>query len=213
MVSSVKNTVNLVLFTLIAGCVAPAIQEDVSTEFSKEGLHAVRSSGFDEAYVHPDAGLAEYKSVNIEALQSADVHITQTVVSGTTRRDWQMTTERQANLANAWGDACDRAFSRYSRDSSAGKMLKITSKLTRVTPGRTSSTNTAVSGQIVIGSADTVDVEIEIRLYDQSSEELLAVIRDRRTIATILWSKSEGANMGNVFNSWAGLLYTRVSGE
>ena len=99
MFSSVKNTVSLVLITLLAGCAAPAIKEDVSTEFSKEGLHAVRSSGFDEAYVHPDAGLADYKAVSIEALQSADVHITQSVASGTARRDWQMTAEREANLA------------------------------------------------------------------------------------------------------------------
>ena len=89
-----KNTVSLALITLLAGCAAPTVKEDVSTEFSKEGLHAVRSSGFDEAYVHPDAGLAEYKSVNIEALQSAEVNIAQTVASGTARRDWQMTAER-----------------------------------------------------------------------------------------------------------------------
>ena len=213
MFSCVKNTVSLALITLLAGCAAPTVKEDVSTEFSKEGLHAVRSSGFDEAYVHPDAGLAEYKSVNIEALQSAEVNIAQTVASGTARRDWQMTAERQANLAKAWADAMGRAFSSYQDNGADGKLLKISAELTRVTPGRTSSTNTAANGQIVMGSFDTLDVEIEIRLYDQASEDLLAVIRDRRTIATMLWTQADGANMGNVFNSWAGLLYTRVSGK
>jgi hypothetical protein len=60
---------------------------------------------------------------------------------------------------------------------------------------------------------DTVDVSVEFRLYDQGSGELLAVIRDRRTIALAQWSRAAGIDMINLFNSWAALLHTRVSGK
>jgi len=209
----IKILAGVALAAVLSACASPSMKEEASAEFSSEGLHRVRSSGFDEAYVLPDANLNAYQSVDIEALESADVKITQTTVPGTTRRDWLMTPEREANLAKSWADATARAFSSYTRDSSSENVLRISAELTRVIPGRSSGTNTATGGQIVLASADTVDVEIELRLYDGGTNKLLAVIRDAHTIAIVQWTRGDGANLAGVFSSWAGLLHTRVSGK
>jgi len=146
-------------------------------------------------------------------LQSANAKVTNTVVSGTTRQDWQITPTRETNLVNAWAAATDRAFARYQKGDSGEQVLRITAEITRVTPGRTSGTTTAGAGKPVMGSAESVDIEAEFRLYDQASDKLLAVIRDRRTISILLWTQAEGAEMGMLFNSWAGSLQHRISGK
>ncbi len=211
--SAIKIAASIFVVSLVAACATPRVQEEVSAEFSVEGLHKVSSSGFDQAYVYPGAKLSSYPAVNIMPLQSANAKVTNTVVSGTTRQDWQMTDERVANLANAWASAMDRAFAKYTQGAEGKQVLRVTAEITRVIPGRTSETSTAGGGKPAMGSAESVDIEAEFRLYDQSSDKLLALIRDRRAISILLWTRAGGAEMGNLFNSWAGSLQHRISGK
>jgi len=83
----------------------------------------------------------------------------------------------------------------------------------RIAAGRSSTTATSGAGKPVMGSVDTVDVEVEFRLSDTSTGKLLAVIRDRRTVDALLWRRSATGDMGILFNSWAGYLHTRISGK
>ncbi len=66
---------------------------------------------------------------------------------------------------------------------------------------------------MVLGSADSVDVAAEFRLYDDASGQLLAVIRDRRTLPGLSWTRMAGSDLANQFSRWAGLLHTRISGR
>lgn len=202
-----------VILVAIAACSSPSMKEEPSVEFAEQGLHAVRSSGFDHAFVLPDAGLASYRVTHIEALQTSEVEVASTAVSGTRRRDWQMTPERETNLQKSWADAMNRAFADYEFATSGDKVLRITAALTGVIPGRTSATTTTAGGLPVAGSGDTVDIAVEFRLYDSAGNKLLAVIRDRRTIAALQWTRSAGVDTVNLFNTWAGMLHTRVSGR
>lgn len=209
----IKTLASIFVISLAVACSAPSVKEEVSAEFTAEGLHKVTSSGFDQAYVYPDAKLSSYSAVNITSLQSANANVSNTVVSGTTRRDWQMTAKREANLAKAWDAAMGRAFAKYTKDAEGQQVLRITAEITRVIPGRTSGTSSVGAGKPAMGSAESVDIEAEFRLYDQASDKLLAVIRDRRTISILLWTQAEGAEMGNLFNSWAGSLQHRITGK
>jgi len=200
------------LFGLVA-CASPTIKDAVSSEFAQEGLHRVTSSGFEKAYVLPEANLSSYQRIHITPMQSADVVVTQTAVSGTTRQDWLMTPEREKNLKAAWDRATHRVFAQYSSDASGGSGLTVSSRLVRIIPGRTTGTSTTSAGVLTVGSSDTVDVEVEFRLTDDASNKLLAVIRDRRTIASLQWTRAAGVDMQNLFNSWAALLHTRISGK
>jgi hypothetical protein len=204
------------MFALVTACSSPTVKEEASTEFATEGLHAVKSSGFEEAYILPSADLASYRSVTIEPLDLSDVNITNTAVQGTVRRDWAMTPERVAGLQQGWQSSTDRAFGDYDLEGGGDKVLRMTSALTKVQPGMGSmGTTTAVAGtQPIQGpGGDSVDISAEFRLYDQASGDLIAVIRDRRRISAQQWSRTSGADMASVFNSWAGLLHTRVSGK
>jgi hypothetical protein len=204
----------LLLAMLTACSQPPTMQQQPSTEFAAEGLHPVKSSGFETAYVRPNANLASYRAINVDKMDVTNVHIPNTTAPGTMRRDWQITPERETNLQNAWARATDRTFASYARASTGDEVLRITAALTRLTPGRSSSAvGVAGSGAASGTSQDTVDVSAEFRLYDQASGDLLAVIRDRRTIAMLQWSRAAGMDMVNLFNSWAALLHTRVSGR
>mgnify|MGYP001823689101 CR=1 FL=1 len=75
---------------------------------------------------------------------------------------------------------------------------------------------TAVTYQAFLregGSPASGAFDFEFRLYDAQSGELLAVIRDRRTIGSLQWTRAAGVDIVNLFNSWAALLHTRVSGR
>jgi hypothetical protein len=203
----------LTLLTALNACTGPpTIKDEPSAEFAAEGLHPVKSSGFEAAYVRPNAGLPSYRAVDIEAMDVADVHVTHTTAPGTMRRDWIVTPERETNLRSAWARATERVFASYDRTGTGDKVLRITAALTQLAPGRSSLSSQGVPGAAGT-SLDTVDVSVEFRLYDQDSGDLLAVIRDRRTIASAQWSRSAGADMIGLFKSWAALLHTRVSGK
>ena len=213
MPATLRILLALSFLTVLNACTeAPTIKDEPSTEFAAEGLHPVKSSGFEAAYVRPDASLPFYRAVNIEAMDVANVHVTNTTAPGTMRRDWQVTAERETNLQGAWTRATDRAFASYERAGTGDKVLRIAAALTQLAPGRTSGAGAPASGAAGT-SRDTVDVSAEFRLYDQGSGDLLAVIRDRRTIGMAQWSRAAGADMIGLFNSWAALLHTRVSGR
>ena len=198
---------------LLAACASPELQEQPAPEFAAQGLHEVKGTGFANAYVLPSAQLPSYGQVEFAPLNSAEVEVTSTTVTGTTRRDWQMTPEREAQLAEAWGRATAHAFSDYPRQESESGALQVRAWLTRVSPGRSTNTASATVGSSSSVNRDVVSVSAEFRIYDGASQRLLAVVRDSQNIASLQWTRAGGADMANLFNSWAALLHTRISGR
>ena len=182
-------------------------------EFTGEGLSPVRNSGFAEAYALPGANLPAYGIMDFSPMSVAGLEVTQTTMSGTTRGQWAVTPEREAGLQQTWADATARAFRDYPRADPGQGTLRIDAALTRVAPGRTASTATSASGAMVQGTSDIVEISAEFRLLDAASGQLLAVIRDRRAISSLQWTRAAGIDSVNLFNSWAALLHTRVSGN
>lgn len=210
----VRYTLSLLLSAvLVAACSGPSFKEEPSAEFAAEELYPVRSTGFREVYARRDAELASYRKVTIEAMNARDVRIVTTGGSGGLGRDWQMTPEREQALQERWGAAAGRAFSGYEQSSDGEQVLRITSELTRVVQGMTSFTGGSAAGGSPGGSSASADIYVEFRLYDQDSGRLLAVIRDDRSIPAQQWSRTAGAGIVSVFDSWAALLHTRVSGR
>ncbi len=211
----------MLLVSLLGACSTPTLQEQPSAEFADlpQPLYPVDYSGFEQAHVARDAKFANYRRISNAPLSLGAVEITQTTVSGTVRRDWMITPERERNLGRAWKGSMQRAFADYKWVSSqqTGQteegVLRIAASLTRVRPRRSVATSTAASGSPIQGTGDTVDISMEIRLYDGEEGALLGVIRDTRTIASIQWSRAAGADMVGLFNSWSSLLHTRISGH
>lgn len=211
MTLSLRHLLAVFSLLLIGACSAPEVKDTVATEFAAEGLHPVAKTGFEEAYVLPGANLPAYAAVNFDPLQSADVQVTQTTVSGTTRSDWMMTPEKEEQLAAAWRDATGRAFAGYPREGD-GELL-VEAALTRVAPRRTASSAGTGVGAGYQSTGDVVEISVEIRMVNAASGELLAVVRDRRNVASLQWGRAAGVDLVNLFNSWASLLHTRVSGR
>lgn len=203
------------LVALISACSSPTVKEEAAPEFAAEGLHAVKSSGFAEAFVLPSAELSSYRSVNIEPLELSGLEVTNTSVQGTVRRNWELTPEQEQSLAQAWGERMDRAFGDYDLEGTGDKVLRISSALTKVQPGTGSiGTRGVAGGQQQPGvSGDIVDISGEFRLYDQGSGDLLAVIRDTRRISGQQWPRNATADISSLFASWSGLLHSRVAGR
>ncbi|MEH6588010.1 MAG: hypothetical protein V7720_15735 [Halioglobus sp.] len=213
MIKLVSVVATALALSILGACSTPAIDEQPAAEFAAEGLHPVSGTGFEAAYVLPEANLPSFSAVTFEAFRSADAEVTQTTVTGTNRRDWQMTAERQENLASAWSNATAHAFRDYPREESEIKRLLVKAELTRVSPGRSGSTSSAAVGSASSAMRDVVNVSAEFRLFDESSGQLLAVVRDRQTIGSLQWTRAAGVDTANLFNSWAALLHTRVSGR
>lgn len=202
----------LALVTLLATACNPSFKDEPDGEFAADGLYPVSYSGFEEAHARRDAALPAYRSVIIEELQLDVTEINQAPVAGTTRRDWQMTPERRQALGQAWDEAMRRAFDDYDQSGSADQALRLSSALTRVRARPRSVTGTLPSGAKAAGSGDVVEVSMEIRLYDHGGGQLLAVVRDRRDVLLAEWTRANGRDLRNLFNSWASLLAARVSG-
>ena len=208
------KTISVVLLLCLSGaCAQPTLKDQPSAEFGSAELYPVKSSGFAEAYVRRDASLASYRAVDIEPLAVAEVEIPSTMIAGTQRRDWLMTPEREAGLQATWAEAMDRAFKAYQRADSGRGVLRITARLTRIAPGRPTATTIGAELQPVASSQDVVEIWAEFRLYDVADGSLLGVIRDSRTITSMALSRTAPVTMTSLFNSWAALLHTRVSGK
>ena len=203
----------LVLALFVAGCATPSLEEGTAPEFAAEGLAPVRNSGFMEAFALPGANLPGYGAIEFSPMSVANLEVTSTTMSGTTRGQWQVTPERAAGLQDTWTRATARAFSDYPRADAGAGTLRVDAQLTRVAPGRTASTATTASGGIAQGTSDIVEVSAEFQLVDAASGQLLAVIRDRRAISSLQWTRAAGIDSVNLFNSWAALLHTRISGN
>ena len=204
----------ILLLGLLTACATePTVTEQPSGEFAEEGLYEVSGSGFATAYARRDVRLADYRKVNIELLQAADADMSRTPVGGTLRRDWQMTPEREAALQGLWSESMERSFSAYGRADSGEGVLRIAAAMTRVAPGRPTATTVGGGFQAQGSSQDVVEIFMEFRLYDQASWDLLAVIRDSRTMVSMAMSRTAPAGVRTMFNSWAALLHTRVSGN
>ena len=202
----------LVLLTLGA-CSTPTLEDQPTSEFAPARLYPVQSSGFRQAFASRDARLSSYRVLDIQALDFTDVKLNQRLVPGTRRSDWQLTPEREAGLQRAWGVAMDRAFSSYGRAASGDGVLRITARLVSVLPGRPTSTTVGGALQPPGSVQDAMEIAVEFRLYDLAGGELLAVIRDSRTITTMSLSRTGPASIERLFGSWASLLHTRVSGR
>ncbi len=203
----------LSLAVLATACSSPSFQEEPSGEFGDQGLYPVRSTGFDEVHARRDAGLSSYPGVLIEPLRLDGVTISGTMVPGTTQRDWQITENRGATLTDAWQSAMSRAFADYDQSGEGGKVLRISSSLTDIRGRTRSVTGATAAGVPAAAGGNTVDVSMEVRLYDRTSGELLGVIRDQRDVLLVQWTRADGRDLVNLFNSWASLLEARVSGR
>ena len=203
----------LLLLSLLAACASPALQESPSPEFAAEELYPVRNSGFEEAHVRRDATLPSYRTVQVEPLQLEDVEFTRMSVTGTVRRDWTMTPEREQNLQQSWAGAMQRAFGDYDLSGEGDQVLRISGELIRVRPRGVTKTASTPTGAPAGGSMDATDISVVLRLYDQGSERVLAGVGGRRTGASLRWTRASGQDMVHLFNSWAALLETRVSGR
>ena len=205
---------SFVLLASLSACSqTPVVEDTPSTEFSAEGLHPVSASGFAAAYALPGAGLPAYRTVHIETLELGNIETGNTAVNATLRRDWQMTPERESALQNTWAQSMDQAFSGYERASSGDGTLRITAEITRVAPGRPSANTVGGGFQSMGSSQDVVEIFMEFRCYNQDSGQLLAVIRDSRTMISQSMSRTAPVAVQTMFNSWAALLHTRVSGR
>jgi len=198
---------------LLQACAEPSLKSEVSKEFASEDLYPVKNSGFAQAFVRRDANLSSYRSVDISPLGVSDIDIPDTVVAGTQRRDWQMTPERQTALQAAWAHAMNQAFSSYERATGGPGVLRIAASLTRIAPGRPTATTIGGELQPMGSSRDVVEIWAEFRLYDANDNELLAVIRDNRTLTSMQMSRTAPATINLLFGSWAALLHTRISGK
>lgn len=209
----VKAIFAVVLFGLLTACSQPTLEAEPSSEFGSADLYPVKSSGFAQAYARRDAALSRYTAVDIRTLDVSSVEIPQTAVAGTLRRDWLMTPEREAALQKTWAEAMSGAFSSYERAGSGKNVLRITAQLTRVAPGRPTATTVGGALHPTGGSQDVVEIWMEFRLYDGGSGQLLAVIRDNRTMTSAMMSRTTPFATVELFRSWAALLHTRVAGR
>jgi hypothetical protein len=151
--------------------------------------------------------------VHIDTMVLDDIDIPTAPVATTLRRDWQMTGERASALQSIWAEAMQRAFSSYRQVGAAEPGLRVSARITRVAPGRPTATTIGGGVQPAGSTQDVVEVFAEFRLVDQESGDLLAVIRDSRTLLSVAMSRTAPVAIRTMFNSWAALLHTRISGR
>ena len=213
MKSLIRSIATLMVLAAISACSTPSIEEQPAEELAAQGLHPVSGTGFEAAYMLPGADLPGYGVIRFEPFGSAGVEVTQTTVTGTNRRDWQMTPEREDNLAQAWIKATAHAFRDYPREEGSDQSLRVEAELTRVSPGRSTNTSSVAVGSSSSANREVVNVSAEFRLFNDKSGQLLSVVRDRQTIGSMQWTRAAGVDMANLLNSWAALLHTRISGR
>jgi hypothetical protein len=214
MLVGIKNTLALLALPLIVACSSgPALEQQPTGEFAAQGLHPVTRSGFAQAYAKPDTQLTRYSGVAIATLSTSAIETGHTTVDGTLRRDWQMNPERELALQQVWASAMQRAFNSYDQSGDGAMVLEIKAAITRVAPSRPTAATIGGGIQSMASSQDVVEIFMEFRLYDKASSELLVIIRDSRTMISQAMSRTAPAGIQTMFNSWAALLHTRVSGR
>lgn len=202
------------LALLLSGCAgAPEVSDEVSEEYSGQGLYVVKGTGFEQAYVSRTADLASYQSLIIAPLELDNVDIPTTAMAGTLARDWRMDSERRSGLQKTWAAAMQRAFKGYVLDGKGGEELRVEAEIIRIAPGMAAA-NTIGMDTVPLGATrDAIEIVAQFRLYDQQQDTLLAVVKDRRTIVSQQLSRTGSVNINTLFNTWASLLHTRVAGR
>ncbi len=204
---------------LVACSGTPELQEKESSEFT--GLNKVTGTGFNEAWAKPGAALADYRVIAASPMASADAEIVQPGDTAGTRirHDWEMTPERQDSLAAAWDSAINAAASGagLTVGSEGDKVLRIDARMTRIAPSADFAQTQSAAVRTTVYTEDSGDASVEFRLVDQGSGELLAVIRDKRSLGSQLWSRSStvtaGADVRNTLDRWARQLVARITGN
>lgn len=213
-----RTTCAALAIGLLAACAGtPALTGKDSTEFP--GLRQVSSSGFDEAWAKPEAGLNSYTVIAATPLVSADAKIVQPggTLNSAIQKEWELTPERQEALAQAWSRSLATAAGERSLDmSGAGEqVLRIDASMTRIAPSADFSQVDRTPGRATVYTEDSGEAAIEFRLYDNASGELLAVIRDKQRVGSQMWARSNSitasADVRNLYNGWARRLLDRVS--
>jgi hypothetical protein len=195
----------------------PTLEDEPSAEFA--GLNKVSSSGFREAWARPGAGLAQYKVIQVSNLLSANAEIRQPSSSKRIRKDWELTPARQQALTRGWSDAMNAAADKHgiSTTSDSEKVLRVDAEITRIAPNADLEQAQMTAGLATVYTEDSGEASIEIRLYDQGSNTLLVVIRDRRRIGAQMWANAStqlaAANMRNLLNTWANQVLLRITGN
>lgn len=203
---------------IISACTGtPTLEAEPSVEFA--GLNKVSSSGFREAWARPDAGLAQYQLIQVSGLVSANAEIHQPSSSRRIRKDWELTPTRQQALTQGWSDAMIAAANKHGITTAGddGKTLRVDAEITRIAPSADLEQAQTTPGITRVYSEDSGEASIEIRLYDQASNTLLVVIKDRRRIGAQMWANAStqlaAANMRNLLNTWANQLLLRITGN
>ena len=208
----------LALSIFSVACSGPAtVEEKPSTEFA--GLNKVSNSGFREAWARPGAGLAQYKVIRVSDLVSANAEIRQPQSSTRMRQDWELTPARQQALTQGWSNAMIAAADKHAINTtgSGAKVIRVDAEITRIAPSADLAQAEKAPSPTTVYTRDSGEASIEIRLYDQASNELLVVIRDSRRIGPRMWGRassvSASAEVRNLFNTWANQLLLRIVGN
>lgn len=217
------NRLHIILGFLAAAIIStactgtPTLEEEPSAEFA--GLNKVSGSGFREAWARPDAGLAQYKVIQISDLLSANAEIQQPSSSKRIRKDWELTPARQQALTRGWSDAMIAAADKHGINTAGdgGKVLRVDAEITRIAPSADLEQTEKASGPNTVYTEDSGEASIEIKLYDQAGNKLLGVVRDRRRIGPRMWGLAStvkaSANMRNLLNTWSNQLLLRITGN
>ncbi len=217
---ALSTSLFIAAITLLGACTGtPTLEETPSSEFA--GLNVVSSSGFSKAWGRPGTKLTEYKVIDAQTLQSANAEIVQPSSSGSvwSRKDWELTAEREQALASAWNKAVEDAAAKHGLDTSGSgdKVLRIETEITRIAPSVNAGEMQNSPGRSTVYTEDSGDASVEFRLYDQASGELLVVIRDNRRVGSQMWGRAStvsiSADVRNLLSSWANRLLSRVSGN
>lgn len=217
---TIRITLALFVLAMVAACTGtPTIEDKPSSEFP--GLNKVSSSGFSEAWGRPGTTLSDYKSIRATSLKSSDAKIIQPGQSINTRvrKDIEMTPEIEAQLAQVWDTAITKAAKEQglTADGNGDKVLRIDATMTRIAPSANFAEERNAPGRTTTYTEDSGEASIEIRLVDDASGELLAVVRDKRRVGSQVWSRSNtitaSADVRNLFNNWAKRLTSRISGN
>jgi hypothetical protein len=130
-----------------------------------------------------------------------------------------MTQERQESLAQNWDEVLRSEVDKAGMDATGqgDKVLRIDSEMTRIAPTADFSQAQNAAGRNTIYAESSGEASVEFRLYDQGSGELLAVIRDKRSLGTQTWSRSStvtaSADARHTLRNWAKQLVARISGN
>lgn len=218
--TTAKIVFSLIGLALLAACSStPQLQEKESSQFA--GLNKVTGTGFNEVWAKPGAALDEYRIIAASSMTSADAEIIQPGTSSGSRvqRDWELTQARQDSLAAAWDTAITGAATDAGLviDSNGDNVLRIDARMTRIAPSADFAQAQSTAGRTTVYTENSGEASVEFRLVDQRSGELLAVIRDKRTLGSQTWGRSStvtaGADTRNTLNRWARQLVARITGN